>query len=67
MISEGRKAERNREIYQLRMSSQLTYREIGERYGVCGERVRQLCAKIGAIERREKRLRESGEREETEE
>jgi len=48
------KPERNREIYQLRMNSELTYREIGERYGVCTERVRQICVRVARDERREK-------------
>ena len=36
------------------MNSELTYREIGERYGVCTERVRQICVRVARDERREK-------------
>lgn len=63
MISAGRKAERNWEIYQLRMTSGLTYRQIGERYGIGRERTRQICMKMARLKRMEMRQKETEESE----
>ena len=51
-MSEPRsKTERNREIYRLRTEGGPTYRSIGERYGISVERVRNICWRMGIIER----------------
>ena len=55
------KTERNREIYRLRMEGGLTYRAIGERYGISVERVRNICWRMGVIERSEKIQREKSD------
>ena len=47
-----RKSERNRDIYQLREAG-LTYRAIGEMYGICVETVRQICVRERRILRKE--------------
>lgn len=63
MISAGRKAERNWKIYQLWMTSRLTYWQIGERYGIGAERTRQICAKMACLKRMEMRQKETEESE----
>ena len=58
------KPERNREIYQLWMSSGMTYREIGRRYGVCPERIRQIVVRVRRTDQEARRRRETEQSEE---
>ena len=64
MISAGTKGERNWEIFRLRTTSRLTYRQIGERYGIGPERTRQICVKMARLKRMEMRQKKSEESEE---
>ena len=44
------KRERNFEILRMRENG-LTLREIGEKYGICRETVRQICMKARRVQR----------------
>lgn len=44
--------DRNFEILRLRESG-MTLREIGEKYGICRETVRQICLKARRVQRHE--------------
>lgn len=63
--SPRRKSERNRDIYQLREAG-LTYRAIGEMYGICVETVRQICVRERRLLRKEQEAKENSESEEDE-
>lgn len=62
-VRRAKKAERNRDIYQLRETG-LTYRAIGEMYGICVETVRQICVKERRLLRKEQEAKENSESEE---
>ena len=47
------KAERNREMAEMRKAG-ATYREIGEKYGIRPETVRQVLWRHGIIEKRQR-------------
>ena len=62
-VRRAKKAERNRDIYQLREAG-LTYRAIGEMYGICVETVRQICVRERRLLRKEQEAKENSESEE---
>ena len=39
----GEKAKRNREIYRDRLNTNMTFEEIGRKYGIGKQRVKEIC------------------------